>query len=110
MLTREELDLLRDLVLVLKPVENVITECSGDTSSLIIPIIRCMTITIKTRNPCAEIGQRLQEKLLAESHRRFKDYESRELLAISTILDLRFKRLHFQEPRRDCSHEGQYDY
>lgn len=31
MLTREELDLLRDIALVLKPVENVITECSGDT-------------------------------------------------------------------------------
>lgn len=104
MLTREELDLLQDIVLVLKPVENVITECSGDTyvtSSLIIPIIRCMTIAIRTRNPSTEIGQRFQEKaekLLAESHRRFKDYESRELLAISTILDPRFKKLHFQKP------------
>lgn len=101
MLTREELDLLRDIVLVLKPVENVITECSGDTyvtSSLVIPIIRCMIITIRARNPCTEVGQRFQEKLLAETHRRFNDYESRELLAISTILDPRFKRMHFQKP------------
>lgn len=101
MLTREELDLLQDIVSVLKPIENVITECSGDTyvtSSLIIPIIRCMTIAIRTRTLCTEIGQQFQEKLLAESHRRFKDYESRELLAISTILDPRFKRMHFQKP------------
>ncbi|EZA56605.1 Zinc finger BED domain-containing protein [Ooceraea biroi] len=99
--TREELDLLRDIVLVSEPVEDVMTECSGDTyftSSLIIPITNCMTITIRACNPSTEIGQRFQEKLLAESHRRFKDYESRELLAISTILDPRFKKLHFQKP------------
>ncbi|XP_011859600.1 PREDICTED: zinc finger BED domain-containing protein 1-like [Vollenhovia emeryi] len=98
---REELDLLRDIVLVLKPVENVITECSGDTyvtSSLIIPIIRCMMIAIRARSPCTKIGQQFQEKLLSKSYRRFKDYESRELLAISTILDPQFKKLHFQKP------------
>lgn len=55
-------------------------------------------IAIRTRSPCTEIGQQFQEKLLTESHRRFKDYESRELLAILTILDPRFKRLHFQKP------------
>lgn len=68
MLTREELDLLRDIVLVLKPVENAITECSGDTyvtSNLIIPIIRCMMIAIRTRSPCTEIGQQFQQKLMS---------------------------------------------
>lgn len=99
MLTREELDLLRNIVLVLKPVENVITEYSRDTyvtSSLIILIIRCMTIAIRTHNPSTEIGQRFQEKLLVESYRRFKDYESRKLLAISIILDPRFKNCTFK--------------
>lgn len=101
LLTHEELDLLRDVVLLLKPVENVITECSGHmyvTSSLIIPIIRCMTIAIGTRNPCSEIGKQFKEKLVAESHRRLNDYEFLELFAMLTILDPRFKKLLFQKP------------
>ena len=99
--TRDELDLLRDIVSVLKPVDKVITECGGDTyvtSSLIIPIIRCMNAAIRIRIPCTTIGRQFKENLMTESYRRFKDYESHELLAISTILDPRFKTMHFQQP------------
>lgn len=49
MLTRKEMQILEDSVLLLKPIENVITEISGETyptGSMTIPIIRCIKISL----------------------------------------------------------------
>lgn len=106
MLTREEFEVLDDIVKILQPIENVITEISGDTyptCSLIIPIIHCMVATIQKCIPQTVEGTALKEAILLQVRRRFKDVELYQTLAIATILDPRFKKLHFQDLRAASS-------
>lgn len=44
----------------------------------------------------SKISTEFKKKLLAVIEQKFKDHESNSILAISTILDPRFKKLHFQ--------------
>lgn len=97
-LSREEIDILEDTVRVLGPVEFVTIEISGEsypTSSSVIPVIHCMEATIKN---CVAItvGGNEFKNILSEIQRRFKEIESYQILAVSTILDPRYKRMHFQ--------------
>lgn len=106
MLTREEFEVLDDVINILRPIENVITEISGDTyptCSLIIPIIHCMDTTIQKYIPQTVEDTALKEAILLQVGRRFKDVELYQILAIATILDPRFKRLHFQDLRAASS-------
>lgn len=107
MLTRDEILGLRHLVSLLQPFDSVITEISGScypTSSIIIPIAHCMQVAIQNWNPqmtggeniATTIGTRFKEKLLVTVMEAFKDRETHPVLAMSTILDPRFKKLHFQ--------------
>lgn len=101
-LSREEIDILEDIVQILGPIEFVTNEISGDsypTSSLVIPVIHCMESKIKNCIPLTVEGNLLKTNILSEIHQRFKDIESYQILAISTLLDPRYKRLHFQSPR-----------
>lgn len=99
MITHEEFDILQDIVKILQPVELVTKEIGGDlypTCSIMIPIIRCMTKTINDYIPITNNGASLKQNILLEIERRFCDIERRQILAISTILDPRFKKIHFQ--------------
>lgn len=54
MLTRDEIELLKNITSLLKPIERVITEISGDsypTASVIIPIIHCMQVALCSWEP-----------------------------------------------------------
>lgn len=82
----------------MQPIENVIREISGEkyaTASLIIPIVHCMEVAINKINLSTLFAIEFHQKLIAEIERRFKDVEYQEILAISTILDPRFKHIHF---------------
>ncbi|XP_071574686.1 E3 SUMO-protein ligase ZBED1-like [Temnothorax nylanderi] len=99
MLTREQIQVLEDCVLLLRPIENVITEISGETyptGSMAIPIIRCMEIALNNCKPVTKIGQNMKSKIIAKVEDKFKEIEMCELLAISTILDPRLKKIHFR--------------
>nr|XP_012217189.1 PREDICTED: zinc finger BED domain-containing protein 1-like [Linepithema humile] len=106
MLTRDEIQLLKNLVCLLTPIERVIREISGDTyptTSLIIPIIHCMEEAIHSWEPkeddndnVKKTSMEFKDKLLKAKEHRFKEQELNSILAVSTILDLRFKKLHFQ--------------
>lgn len=101
-LSREEIDVLEDTVRVLGPIEFVTTEISGDsypTSSLVIPLIHCMEGTIKNCVALTIEGNKFRDNILFEVQRRFKAIESNKILAVSTILDPRYKRIHFQSLR-----------
>lgn len=101
-LSREEIDILEDTVRVLGPIEFVTTEISGEsypTSSLVIPLIHCMEGTIRNCVALTVEGNKFRDNILCEIQQRFKDIESHKILAVSTILDPRFKRMHFQSPR-----------
>lgn len=107
MLTRDEIELLKNITSLLKPIERVITEISGDsypTTSVIIPIIHCMQVALCSWEPkqsqvyenVTETSMLFKNKLLQLTEQKFKDLEFSPILAISTILDPRFKKLHFQ--------------
>ncbi|XP_011859727.1 PREDICTED: zinc finger BED domain-containing protein 1-like, partial [Vollenhovia emeryi] len=107
MLTRYEIQLLKNLISLLTPIERVITEISGDsypTASVIIPIIHCMQVAIcswepkqlEVDNNVTETSIQFKNHLLALTEQKFKVLEFNPILAISTMLDSRFKKLHFQ--------------
>ncbi|XP_066602495.1 E3 SUMO-protein ligase ZBED1-like, partial [Prorops nasuta] len=99
MLNREELQILEDAIQFLQPIEKAIREVSGETyctSSLVIPLIRCLKLSLQKRTAETEIGSSLKIKLLKAIECRFQDHEKNLILSISTILDPRFKRLHFE--------------
>lgn len=56
-------------------------------------IRKCVALTIK--------GNAFRDNILSEIQRRFKEIESYKILAISTILDPRYKRMHYQSLRAD---------
>lgn len=103
MLSRTEISVLKDLVALMSPVASVINEISGEnypTCSIIIPIIHCMTAAITDCIITTEIGNSIpnqfQTSLLNQINNKFHHLESIRIMAISTILDPRFKRLHFK--------------
>jgi len=99
MLQRKEIITVKDIVSMMKPIESVITEISGSkylTCSIIIPIIHCMQASIKQVNPFTSIGEQFKKILLNEIEQRFHNFEQNMILAVSTIMDPRFKKIHFE--------------
>ncbi|XP_029663012.1 zinc finger BED domain-containing protein 1-like isoform X2 [Formica exsecta] len=99
MLSRTEISVLKDLVALMNSVASVITKISEEnypTCSVMIPIIHCMTAAITDCVTATEIGNEFQAKLLNQINNKFQHLELTRILAISTILDPRFKRLHFK--------------
>lgn len=102
MLTRSQIEVLPEVVSLMKPIECVIKEISGSnypTCSVIIPIIHCMTLSIEQINLSTNDGILFQTKLLASIQQKFKDVENNKILSVPAILDPRFKRIHFQNVR-----------
>ncbi|XP_036148827.1 zinc finger BED domain-containing protein 1-like [Monomorium pharaonis] len=101
-LTRDEIKILEDIVQVLGPIEFVTNEISGDsypTSSLVIPLIHCMEATIKNCITKTLEGNAFKDSILFEIQRRFKEIESYQIFAVLTILDPRYKKMHFKSIR-----------
>lgn len=103
MTTRAELQILKDACTILRPVERVTTEMSGEsyiTCSKIIPIINCLIKTLEKLNTEHDISDRLHKNILRELYRRFhgedSNVENNAFLAKSTLLDPHFKKLHFR--------------
>lgn len=105
MLTGTEMAIIKELIQILSPIENVTKEISGQeyaTSSIIIPIIYCMTKAIELANSenaseYSDLGSEFKAKILNEINKRFRNTEKVHILAISTILDPRFKKIHFTD-------------
>lgn len=97
--SRIEISVLKDLIVLMGPVASVIVEISEEnypTCSVIIPIIHCMQAAIADCVTVTEIGNEFKKKLLNGINNKFQHLESTRILAISTILDPHFKRLHFK--------------
>ena len=100
MLNREEMKILKEIFPIMDLVRSVITEISGDlypTCSVIISIIRCMERKINSVNSQADIGQKFKSKVQTAISQRFKNFEHSPLLSVATILDPRFKKVHFND-------------
>lgn len=105
MLTQKEIQITKEIVTILSPLEKITVEMSGDgyvTCSKIIPIINCLTKTMEKPWPTTETAKMLHRNIENQILKRFYsdelNIEKNEILAISTVLDSRFKKLHFRSP------------
>ncbi|XP_044014028.1 uncharacterized protein LOC122856425 [Aphidius gifuensis] len=99
MLSQEELDILRDAVLIMQTVGFAITDISGNkypTVSLVIPLINCMRKEISLIEPHTICGKKFKTNLQQQMEHRFKNIECNILMTVATLLDPRFKDAHFQ--------------
>ncbi|KYN18888.1 hypothetical protein ALC57_08794, partial [Trachymyrmex cornetzi] len=90
---------------ILSPIESVrirrTVEMSGEkyvTGSKVIPIVHCLNNIISRLDPCNAIAEKLENNILDQINMRLKNslrVEKNYFLSIATLLDPRFKKLHF---------------
>eukprot|EP00102_Acyrthosiphon_pisum_P018397 XP_008190138.1 PREDICTED: zinc finger BED domain-containing protein 4-like [Acyrthosiphon pisum] len=101
-LTSLEIKVIRESIILLQPFEEITREIAGEkfmTASKIIPIRTLLKKNIESHIiSVTNEGKMLQQRLKIEFYQKFHDVEKETLLAICTILDPRFKRVHFQSP------------
>lgn len=98
--TAIEINTLKQFKELLKPLEFVTKESSGDkyvTISKIILMINCLMAQISLLKPSEGVIQDVHDKLEAELTKRFGQIQYVTPIAISTLLDPRFKNLHFND-------------
>ncbi|XP_017494985.1 PREDICTED: zinc finger BED domain-containing protein 4-like, partial [Rhagoletis zephyria] len=101
LLTGMELNIASSLLNVLRPLEAATKEISGDkygTSSKVIPLVHCMVSKLKALVIDEPVVLEVQKLTLKEINKRMGAIEHVSVLAISTLLDPRFKKIHFHDP------------
>lgn len=100
MLTASELQATKEFVHLLKPFDEATTIICGEhylTGSKVIPIVHTLKNKLNMLIPETEIGIHFKRELEREFSKRFNDIEKVLPLVISTILDPRFKNIHFSD-------------
>ncbi|XP_066587634.1 E3 SUMO-protein ligase ZBED1-like [Prorops nasuta] len=98
MINATELHIVKEFVVLLKPFQEATRIISGEnylTASKVIPIVNTLKVALIEAVPETETGKQMKELLLEEFNSRFYDIEDTMILALSTILDPRFKTVHF---------------
>ncbi|KAG0718172.1 Zinc finger BED domain-containing protein 1 [Chionoecetes opilio] len=105
MLTSEELAVANYLVAVLGPFDKATKEISGEkyvTASIVLPMVNCLRTAVAEGSSVSEGDvvplTDISAELLQEIDKRLVILENNSLLASATVLDPRFKLLHFQVP------------
>lgn len=101
MISGTQINTLNEILLVLSPLENVSKEICGEkylTASKIIPIINCLCEQLESLILTSNEVIALKHVAISEIHKRFGAVEQVQLLALSTLLDPRFKKIHFNSP------------
>ncbi|CAB3249482.1 unnamed protein product [Arctia plantaginis] len=102
MLSASDISTVSSVIVVLRPLEAATKEISGDkycTSSKIIPLVRSMLSKITSaviEDPVAKEVHKLTRSI-NEINKRMGSIEHVSALAIASILDPRFKRIHFND-------------
>ncbi|KAG5306571.1 ZBED1 protein, partial [Acromyrmex insinuator] len=99
MIMNDEFGILKEVITILQPIELITKKIGGDkypTVSIVIPIIRCMEESINNCIPMINNSINFKRNILSEIERRFHNIERYNTLIIATLLDPRFKKLHFQ--------------
>lgn len=100
MIRAKDVEFLQDFVLLFKPIEVATKEACGEkfvTSSMIIPIVRLLRKKISEASITTGLAKSLKNNIFAEWNKRFLNIEHNQLFATATILDPRFKNLHFDD-------------
>ncbi|XP_058830709.1 uncharacterized protein LOC131689532 [Topomyia yanbarensis] len=99
MSTSDELSVLKEVCKTLKPLEKVTTEMSAEkyvTCNKIIPLVRLLKISYGNMELESREAFSLKQRILHFISKYFKDIEKVRILATATLLDPRFKKIHFE--------------
>ena len=98
--TASEAEKLTELMKVLNPLEAATREISGEkyvTSSKVIPLVHLLRRKYEKLDITTDLANSLKEAILNEFKKRYGKVEYSHLLAMSTLLDARFKKCYFQD-------------
>lgn len=101
MISGVDIAVLHDIIIPLKLFYNATLDCSGDKSitiSRVIPIHDFLATHLDEMKMKTAIGKQFLQKLNNEFKKRFTSLEFNYLCGISTVLDPRYKKLHFRDP------------
>ncbi|XP_055615434.1 LOW QUALITY PROTEIN: E3 SUMO-protein ligase ZBED1-like [Toxorhynchites rutilus septentrionalis] len=101
MLTADELSILKEICKVLHPLETVTTEMSAEkyvTISKIIPLVRLLKISYTSMQLDSAEAMSVKNSIMLHIMKYFNDVGKRKLFAVATLLDPRFKKIHFESP------------
>ncbi|XP_011880013.1 PREDICTED: zinc finger BED domain-containing protein 4-like, partial [Vollenhovia emeryi] len=101
-LTGAELNIVRVICELLAPLYQVIEELSAEkvpTASKVIPLLNLLQIRISSVEISDETSmvKKMKDRLLLQFGTRFGQVEKVRPLALATLLDPRFKKLHFNK-------------
>lgn len=101
MLTAVQLNIIKEVAHVMRPLEAMTREASAEhyvTISKVVPMVSCAIDQYNELRVNSSIGGDLKINVTLETEKRFGQLEHITLLAVSTLLDPRFKNLHFKKP------------
>jgi len=101
MISKTQMNILKEILQILSPLEKVSKEICGEkylTASKIIPIINCLRKQLENLTPISEGASAIKNIAIFELSKRFGAIEQVKLLSLSTLLDPRFKKIHFNSP------------
>lgn len=105
MINGNDIAVIEDFLPILELFDSLTKECSKGKSvsvSRIIPIVDFLSNKLETLEPTTEIGKIFQTTLVKNFEKHFGDSESNYTWSISTLLDPRYKKIHFKSPLK-CS-------
>jgi len=100
MISARQLQEVNDIILILRPLEMVTTEMSAQnyvTISKVLPIISCLNNGVISQLPKTELGESFKSVVLFQLQKRFGNIEMFNLCCVATLLDPRFKNIHFND-------------
>ncbi|XP_046746399.1 zinc finger BED domain-containing protein 4-like [Diprion similis] len=100
MLNASELSVLSCVLLVLRPLVAATKEVSGDrycTSSKVIPLVHCLVLNIQPLQLKDTLANELKSFVLNEIEKIMGAIERVTSLAIATVLDPRYKKIHLRD-------------
>lgn len=98
--TVDELIALKECLDLFEPLEFVAQECTAEgyvVISKVIPLISCALAEYERITQTTELSARLKQTILAELKKRFGYIEFMNSISFATILDPRFKTMHFRD-------------
>ncbi|XP_066585542.1 E3 SUMO-protein ligase ZBED1-like [Prorops nasuta] len=100
MVTAKELQILKEFIVLLKPFKEATNIISGEsylTASKVIPIVNTLKTALNDSRPTTETANEMKKLLLEQFELRFSNIEEEPIFGFATILDPRFKSIHFRD-------------
>ncbi|CAG4960463.1 unnamed protein product [Parnassius apollo] len=101
MVTTSQLNIIRDLIVLLGPLKEATEEISGAnyvTVSLAISLLNLVYQVTDQSTPSTTVEINVKQALLKKIEEKLVPLERNTFLSVATILDPRFKRIHFNSP------------